>query len=416
MTALSAQSADLAATAIEVVAPRANETTVVIRFGRVDVPPAPQVFTLADPDRVVTDLPLTDWRIAAAPAAAGLVRGVRWGLAAPGRSRLVVDLAAPAQVVSVAATPDGDGAALTLRLRGAAHAGAGAAHAASLAPSAPVGADASGASLWSDRAIHDRAAPGSGLWGGMRRRGLVVAIDPGHGGVDPGALHGDLREKDVTLALAQALALALADRGHHAILTRETDVFVSLATRLQTARLAGADALISLHADTWSDSSASGASVYTLSEAASDALAARLAARENASDVAALAGYPGLAADLSATLIDIARRGARGASERLGAALVDALAGQGAAAPGRPLRAAAFMVLRAPDIPSALIELGFLSNPGDRARLSDPEWRAATAQALAGAIEDWAADGVGPGVLHAVPAPPGRAAGARGTD
>ncbi|MFN3614802.1 MAG: N-acetylmuramoyl-L-alanine amidase, partial [Rubrimonas sp.] len=240
---------------------------------------------------------------------------------------------------------------------------------------------------------------------GARRRGLVVAIDPGHGGVDPGALHGDLREKDVTLAMAQALAQALSDRGHQPALTREADVFVSLAARRQAARRAGADALISLHADPWRDASASGASVYTLSDAASDALAERLAARENDADRAALAAYPGLSPDLSAALIDIARRGARGASERLGAALIGALRREGAADAGRPLRAAAFQILRAPDIPSALVELGFLSNADDRARLADPAWRAAAAEAMAEALDAWAAEGVGPGVLHPVADP-----------
>jgi N-acetylmuramoyl-L-alanine amidase len=381
---VAAVAADLAAASIEVMASRSDETAVVVRFSRADAPPAPQVFVLADPDRVVADLPLTDWRIAHAPSAAGLVRGVRWGLAAPGRSRLVVDLAAPAQVISVAAAPDGDGAALTMRLR-AEH-------------GRPAAAGISGSSF------PIVPSPDAG-----RRSGLVVAIDPGHGGVDPGALHGDLREKDVTLAMAQALAQALTARGHHPALTREADVFVSLSARLQAARRAGADALISLHADTWRDGSASGASVYTLSEAASDALAARLAARENDADRTALAAYPGLAPDLSAALIDIARRGARGASERLGAALIGALRREGAADAGRPLRAAAFKILRAPDIPSALIELGFLSNPDDRARLSDPVWRAAAAEAMAEAVEIWAAEGLAPGVLHPV-AGPARAA------
>jgi N-acetylmuramoyl-L-alanine amidase len=349
------------AAAIEARGDRAAVTLTFAPPAAFDLPP--QAFALADPPRVVIDLPLVDWRIPAPPAGAGLLTGLRYGLAAPGRSRLVADLAAPATVAALRVAPTGDGGAtLTLRLRGA-------------TPDGPERAAATGAIGRSGGGPH---AP-------------VFAIDPGHGGSDPGALRGGVREKDVTMAFARALAEALVARGAQPMLTREADVFVSLAARIGMARAAGADALVSLHADAAPGGALSGASVYVLSPTATDDLAHALAEGADAAEAAALAELPGVGSDVAAFMADMALRGAAEASERLGAALVSALAQSGPVLPSRPLRAANFRVLRAPDLPAALVELGFLTSAEDRARLTDPGWRRAAAAAMADALIAWAA-------------------------
>jgi len=330
-----------------------------------DRAPAFTLSTLNDPPRVVVDLPLTEWR-ADPPAAGlsaagpGLARGVRFGLAAPGRSRLVVDLAGPART-SATLEPGAVGVALTLTLR-AQDAAAFAAGAAA-APPPP-------------------AAP---------QRAPIVAIDPGHGGIDPGAAQGGLIEKDVTLAHAQALRAALERAGLRVALTRDADVFLGLGARVALARAAGAEVLVSLHADAVPQPDVAGVSVYTLSARASDADAAALAARENRAELALDALFPGVESDIAHALLPRMRRETAAASARLGAALATALASAAPLLPGRPLRAAGFQVLRAPDMPAALIELGFLSSAGDRARLTDPAAIAAAAQALAAGIRAWLA-------------------------
>jgi len=333
----------------------AGAEAVTVTFDRA---PAFTLHSLNDPPRVVVDLPLTDWRSAAPAPRAGLARGVRFGLAAPGRSRLVVDLGGPA---AAAATldPRADGVTLTLTLR--------AQDAAAFAASA--------------RTPPPRAA--------AARRAPVAAIDPGHGGADPGASHGALVEKTLTLAHAHALRAALEARGWRAVLTRDDDAFVGLAERVARARAAGADVLVSLHADAVPQPEVAGVSIYTLSARASDADAAALAARENRAELVLEAAFPGVESDVAHLLAPQVRRETAQASARLGAALVAALSAQ-PLLPGRPLRAAGFQVLRAPDMPAALIELGFLSSPADRARLTDPAATVSTAQAVAAGLDAWA--------------------------
>lgn len=355
-----ADDAALVARAVAVVGDAAAGA-VTVTFDRA---PAYTLRTVNDPPRVVVDLPLTDWRIAAPAPGAGLARGLRFGLAAPGRSRLVVDLGGPAAATATLA-PDADGVALTLTLR----AQDPAAFAASAQGPPP-------------RAMAPARPP------------ITVAIDPGHGGADPGASHGGadpgaLIEKTLTLAHARALRAALAARGWRAVLTREDDAFVGLAARVAKARAMGADVLVSLHADAVPQPEVSGVSVYTLSERASDADAAALAARENRADPTLAALFPGVESDVAHVLAPRLRRETAAASARLGAALVAGLASL-PLLPGRPLRAAAFQVLRAPDIPAVLIELGFLSNADDRARLTDPAATMAAAEAIADGLIAWA--------------------------
>ncbi len=216
----------------------------------------------------------------------------------------------------------------------------------------------------------------------------MIVIDPGHGGVDPGTIGvGGLREKDLTLAMARALARELRQSGRYVVhLTRADDRFVPLRERVRIARRLGADLFLSLHMDSLADRRVQGASVYTLSEQASDAEAARLAAKENLVDVLAGLEVPVEDPTVARILLDLAQRDTLNKSIVLAEALVREIARV------QPLlrrnrRYAGFAVLKAPDTPSVLIELGYLSNPQDAARLSDPAFRRRLAGAIRRAID-----------------------------
>ncbi len=219
---------------------------------------------------------------------------------------------------------------------------------------------------------------------------VVVAIDAGHGGVDPGASATGVAEKQITLEFARRLATHI-DRvpGLRAFLIRADDSFLTLSQRIRRARDGGANLIVSLHADTTREGRAEGAHVYTLSRDGTDAAAIELAARENRADIiggVALAGEPD---DLAALLIDLAQRGTGDEAEKLAAAVLEAMAGNVTLLPTEPHRRANFRVLKAPEIPSILVELGYLSNAGDRRRMASGEWRDRMAAALARGIHRW---------------------------
>lgn len=223
--------------------------------------------------------------------------------------------------------------------------------------------------------------------GGAPDRPLVV-IDAGHGGHDPGASGpGTLREKAVTLALAQALRDALvADHRVRVALTRDDDIFLALGERPLIARRLGADMFISIHADAAEGGNPSGATVYTLSDTASDEVAARLAARENRADL--INGMPldGQSEAVASILVDLSRTDTTRASQEFSNLVLREGKGAISFHPD-PQRRAAFAVLKSLDVPSTLVEAGYVSSPEDAARLSDPAWRQRFAGTLARAIE-----------------------------
>ena len=228
----------------------------------------------------------------------------------------------------------------------------------------------------------------------LRRRHTVV-LDPGHGGVDPGAISPHrLYEKRVTLATAVELERQLEATGrYHVVLTRRRDVFVPLRQRVAVARRAGAELFLSIHADALPDTALRGLSVYTLSDQASDRDAAALAQRENRDDFVAGVHLSRQPREIGAILFDLARRETNNLSLTLAHAIVIEL-GHSVPLLERPHRAAGFVVLTAPDIPSALVELGCLSNPRDEALLPMPAHQRRLAQGLLRAIDDYFADAV----------------------
>ena len=219
---------------------------------------------------------------------------------------------------------------------------------------------------------------------------LVVVLDPGHGGIDPGAEEDGLAEKDLMLSFARQLKEALLRAGGFTVvLTREDDSFVSLERRVSIAHRSGADVFLSLHADSLSDGGARGATIYVLSDSASDAASAALAERHNREDILAgidLSGADDVVADI---LMDLARMETQPRAELLARAIELGISERDLPLNSHPRRSASFSVLKSPDIPSILLELGFLSDARDLGNLRDADWRARMAQAISEGLQAW---------------------------
>ncbi|WP_377288429.1 N-acetylmuramoyl-L-alanine amidase [Rhizobium sp. SG2393] len=347
----------------------------VISFDR---KPDYKIHYLANPYRVVVDLPETAFGIKPEDMAArGLFRDVRYGAMGSGAARIVLTATRPVLVTldDVQAEPDGRGYRLVVDT--------------AISTEADF-ADRIGKQTWSQAATtgHVAAPPSAGDDGKF-----VVAIDAGHGGIDAGASGATTNtpEKDVTLAFARELAGVLGGQeGVRVMLTRDKDEFLSLSQRVQLARNQGAKLFISLHADTLKQKDIRGATVYTISDKASDHLAASLAERENLSDEIAGVPLDNGPAEVADILIDLTRRETQAFSVNLARSVVSSFEGQ-INLINNPHRHAGFRVLQAPDVPSVLLELGFLSNPEDEKLLLDPAWRRKVAERIANAIGQYRA-------------------------
>lgn len=357
------------------------EASLVLRFdGPVE---AARTVVLAAPDRIAVDVTGAEPGSLGAPA--GPVVGIRQGRFAADTTRVVFDMAAPRRVT--ATTVSDDGQSVTL----------------SIAP-AVAGASSIPAKAWVPKAADAAARP-------KRRYALSIELDPpvagppppriqgradrplvvidaGHGGMDPGAIApGGVREKDITLAVARAIRDELVRGGRVRVaLTRDDDRFLVLQERAQIARGLKADLFISIHADSAPNTGATGATIYTLSEVASDATAARLAARENKADVINGINLSGQSADISSILIDLAQRETMNSSARF-AELLHREGGSLMPFRGTHHRMAGFAVLKAPDTPAILLEVGYLTNPTDVARLVSAQGRTAIAQSIRRAVD-----------------------------
>jgi N-acetylmuramoyl-L-alanine amidase len=220
----------------------------------------------------------------------------------------------------------------------------------------------------------------------------TVVLDPGHGGIDPGATSPQgIEEKKVVLAVAKVLRekLLAADGRYQVVMTRENDTFLSLAERVEVARRVNADLFVSIHADIIGRGDVRGASVYTLSEKASDKEAAELAAKENKSDVIAGVDLGVQDQAVASILIDLARRETMNFSAEFATLLVPELEKRGLRHSSRAHRFAGFRVLKAPDVPSVLIELGYLSNKQDLAVLTSKNGHQTLARAVKDAVENY---------------------------
>jgi N-acetylmuramoyl-L-alanine amidase len=338
--------------------------------------PVPWRVRLLDaPPRLVMDFREVDWRgIDEIARKSERIGEVRAGSFRPGWSRLVMELAGP-MVVDEAGMQTGAGnATVTLRLTPATPDEF--AKVASM-PEPPEWAMPTATDL--PDALPEDTGP------------LVVVVDPGHGGIDPGAEREGVTEADLMLSFARELKEALIRAGGvTVVLTRSEDVFVPLETRITIAREAGADVFLSLHADALSEGEAVGATIYTLAEDASDEAAATLAERHDRDDLLAgvdLSDQDDLVAEV---LMDMARTETAPRTEMLARSLAGAIKDEGLKMHRVPLQFARFSVLKSPDIPSVLVELGFLSSKRDLARLTDPKWRAEMVKALVAGLQAWA--------------------------
>lgn len=336
-------------------------------------------FTLSAPYRVVLDLPDVDWQIDAAGGgkATGFIVSYRFGHFSPGKSRVVFDLKRPAVVDKAFHLPPRGKAPWRLVI--------------DLKPvSVAEFARRAQPPPRPDKARPNQAAvfmplPRPRPQGKAPKK--VVVIDPGHGGIDPGALgRKGIHEKRITLAMARQLRDALVARGRYqVVMTRDRDIFVRLRERIAMARAAGADLFISLHADSIKNRRVRGASVYTLSEKSSDREAADLAAKENKADLIAGVDLTGESTEVTNILIDLAQRETMNHSAVFASVLVGEMRKR-VKFLRRSHRFAGFAVLKAPDVPSVLIEMGYLSHAGDERRLLNPAYRAALAGAIANAV------------------------------
>jgi N-acetylmuramoyl-L-alanine amidase len=341
-------------------------------------------FPLANPDRVVVDIPEVTFHLpsSAGKTGRGLIKAFRYGLVMPGGSRIVFDLTGPAKVgkAYVLDAANGQPPRLVIELEATDRASFGrlvaAANKPELRPAVESGSDAAGSALSSPD-----ARP-------------TVVIDPGHGGIDNGT-QASTGEAEKSLVLAFALALRdriEKDGRYRVIMTRTDDTFIPLADRVRVARNNGAALFVSIHADALPrrEGDAQGATIYTLSDKASDAEAEKLAESENKADAIGgvnLTEEPPAVADI---LIDLAQRETRTFSNRFARLLMNEMKTT-ARMHKRPLKSAGFRVLKAPDVPSVLVELGYVSNKADLQHLTSEAWRSRTVGSVAKAVETFLA-------------------------
>lgn len=372
--------APLSASTIEAV--DASSDRIVVTFS--DAPRGASAFTLASPARIALDVDGVAGG-GARTTTDGAVVAVRTGSQGGGVTRLVFDLDGPLAIAS--GTFSADGRTLTLAVR----------KVSAVAFSAAAGRAPQRFDLPQSAVRYEVTIP---VPPPARRLGLprisgaddtrpLVVIDAGHGGHDPGAIspHDGTREKDLTLAIARAIRDRLVSTGRVRVaLTRDTDRFLVLHERYGLARRLGADLFISIHADAAANPAATGASIYTLSEVASDREAARLAARENKADILAGVNLGEQSSEISSILIDLTQRETMNASAQFARLLGRE------AAPGVPFkpsfhRMASLIVLKAPDMPSILFETGYISNENDTRFLSSSDGRTRIADGVAGAVD-----------------------------
>jgi N-acetylmuramoyl-L-alanine amidase len=365
----------------------AQDGAVIVQFdGVVD---RADVFTLAAPDRIAIDV--SGATAGQSAFAGGSVQNIRQRQFSADTARIVLDLAEPAVVTNGNFSADGKSLRLSLRpVPLTEFSGTIARGKTQIIPPAAFRADPPKRRYEVTAPIRVNVGKGLPVVSGPADDSLpLVVIDAGHGGHDPGAIspHGGQLEKDVTLAIAKSVRNEMLKSGRVRVaLTRDTDKFIVLQDRFQLARKLRADLFISIHADSAESPEATGGTVYTLSEVASDREAQRLAARENKANIINGVNLGGADANVSSILIDLTQRETMNVSADF-AKLLFREAAPNMRIRGNSHRFASFIVLKAPDTPSALFETGYLSNEADVTFLASQSGQGKVARALANAIQ-----------------------------
>jgi N-acetylmuramoyl-L-alanine amidase len=343
------------------------------------------VRTLADPYRVIIDMSDVKLNLPAGSGkrGVGLVTGFRYGRVEPHGVRIILDVKAPVIVDKAEIRPAADGYSprLVVELTRTDRK--------TFSANQRAGAKSRNAAMKKTRIASRPAAKTSK----PRNSKRVIVIDPGHGGIDPGAIsRKGLKEKNIVFSFSKTLRDKLIKTGRYEVfMTRSVDSYIALRKRVDLGRSKGADLFISLHADSLPGkfaSRVSGATVYTLSEEASDEEAKDLAAKENRSDIIAGVALPTQSDDVTNILIDLAQRETNNLSIGFADALLASLSGKTKFSK-KSRRYAGFRVLKAPDVPSVLLELGYMSNRDDVKRFKSQAWRKRVADGVAKAVDSY---------------------------
>ncbi|HEY5338450.1 MAG TPA: N-acetylmuramoyl-L-alanine amidase, partial [Rhizomicrobium sp.] len=309
------------------------------------------------------------------PSGNGAIKSYRYGLFRPGNSRFVIDLNMAVTAAQPMLLPPSDGFGYRVVL--------------DLYPVSQQKFDTGAgwpADLQAKETVAEAVATPALPPAPTSRK--IVVVDAGHGGIDSGTVGIDgMQEKDLVLDEAKRLGAALKKRGYSVHLTRDTDIYIPLRERVNIARGFGADLFISLHADSNPDPTVTGASVYTLSEKGSDREAAALAKKENQSDIIAGVDLTGQDDSVSHILVNLEQRDTMNHSSQFAENVLTEMAGATDILPRTPHRSGALVVLKAPDVPAVLVELGYLSNVGDCSQMHGDAWRNGVAKAIADAVD-----------------------------
>ena len=345
-----------------------------------------RAFTLADPYRVVVDIPQVDFRLpaGAGTVSRGLVKAFRYGMVMPGGSRIVFDLTGPAKIAGsyVLDAANGQPSRLVLEMEEVDRAAFNQATATESTPGLRPAIAAANAAAATEILIPPKPAMPPDLR-------PVVVIDPGHGGIDNGTQSNGEMEKNLVLGFALALRDRIEKAGkYRVVMTRTDDTFIPLADRVKVARNQSAALFVSIHADALPrrEGDAQGATIYTLADKASDTEAERLAEAENKADAIGGVNLTEEPTDVADILIDLAQRETRTFSNRFARLLMGEMKNT-VRMHKHPLKSAGFRVLKAPDVPSVLVELGYVSNKGDLEHLVSENWRSKTVGSMAQAID-----------------------------
>ena len=335
-------------------------------------------FPMAQPDRLIIDLPLVNFQIQEQfkHAKSALVKSVRYGALGHEKSRIIIDLIKPSFISRMSFVPVASGFAQSLRIE------LEQADPQNFAKEARIVADQM-------RELQKKTEENQLNQAKVQDKIPLIVIDPGHGGPDFGAVGlNNIAEKDVVLAFAKTLREKIELSGQfRANLTRDGDVFIPLRERIRIARAQGAMLFISVHADRIPNAAeVRGMTIYTNDERATDAEAALLAENENRADIMGGEDGEAIREDVTDILEDLAKRETRIKSGLFARTLLGRMESMGQSINKNPIRSAGFRVLRAPDIPSVLLELGYLSSQADVKSLTDPQSRDKMGQEVADAI------------------------------